>query len=145
MTQTLPSDIIPVNIGYAGRDAVVHVPKNEYFLAQEIFSQEEYALPQMRSHLGPLNVLDIGANVGLYTVYMKLTYPDSIIHCYEPAPAMLALCQTNTGALSGVTLHPHGLFNRDCDAELNIHPLNTGENSVKHSGATPAQSSIAWH
>jgi FkbM family methyltransferase len=75
-------------------------------------------------------VLDVGANIGLFAVYTKLKHPDSILHCYEPAPNTLPLFEANTRAFSGITMHPYGLFNRDQDGTLYLHGANSGQSSI---------------
>jgi len=141
MTPFQPSPIVTLSVLYKGRPVPVQTFRNEVFLVQEIFEQHEYGILAPRGREGPRRVLDVGANVGLFAVYTKLKYPDSIVHCYEPAPGTLPLCEANTAAFAGVTIHPYGLFNRDRTATLHLHGHNTGRNSIHHlpgaSGSTP--------
>jgi FkbM family methyltransferase len=53
----------------------------------EVFGREPYALP---SGAEPQLVLDVGANVGIYTVYALSRYPAARIVCFEPDPANVA-------------------------------------------------------
>lgn len=126
-----PSPIIQVKVECKGISYVVKIPKNEIFRVKEIFQDNEYSIISRRSHSGPMTVVDIGANVGLYAIYAKLIDPNSVIHCFEPSPNSLLLLRTNLGHLPGIYVHPIGLFNRQEEALLNIHRFNTGQNSIK--------------
>ncbi len=48
---------------------------------------DEYRLRQIVGP--PSRIIDIGGNVGFFSVAARLTFPDSVIHCYEPNPALL--------------------------------------------------------
>lgn len=122
--------MITVSVLHKGRPIAIQTFEDEVYLVREIFEGHEYSILPHRSHAGPRRVLDVGANVGLFAVYTKLKYPDSIVHCYEPAPNVLPLCEANTRAFADVTIHPYGLFNRDQAATLHLHATNTGQSTV---------------
>lgn len=136
MTPFQPSPIVTLSVQHKGRSIPIQTFRNEVFLVREIFEQHEYGILSHRSREGPRRVLDVGANVGLFAVYTKLKYPESLVHCYEPAPNALPLCAANTGAFAGVTIHPYGLFNRDQAATLHLHGHNTGQNSIRYHAGT---------
>ncbi|GAA3453659.1 FkbM family methyltransferase [Dactylosporangium matsuzakiense] len=56
-------------------------------------------------------VLDIGANVGLFSLALKRTCPSARIHAFEPAPAALEALRANLAlhGAAGVTVHAVGL------------------------------------
>src|SRR5689334_15143927 len=77
----------------------VKIPKAELFRVKSIFQEGEYKLARFSSHARPKIIIDIGANVGLFALYMKLNEPDAVIHCYEPVPSTVQLLVENTKSL----------------------------------------------
>jgi len=57
-----------------------------------------------------LVVVDIGANVGAFTIWAGLRWPNSIIHAYEPNPGTFRMLQNNVGHLPNVTCHPQAVY-----------------------------------
>lgn len=130
----LPSINMEVEVGFPGISQTVKVPENELFRAQNIFRDNEYSIPGVRRHQGPRQIFDVGANIGLYAVYMKCVDPQSIIHCFEPFEGALTLLKSNVRNFSQIYLHPFGLFNNEQNALMKIHRFNSGENSIKLNG-----------
>lgn len=62
-------------------------------------------------HLGELgnaaNIVDIGANVGFFTLFAASRFPDAHIHSYEPVPANFQQLQANLARNPGLRVHPH--------------------------------------
>jgi FkbM family methyltransferase len=73
----------------SGADAFIH---------SEIFEHQYYRLPLARR---PMTILDLGANIGLSTIYFARQFPDAALACVEPAPDNLRLLRKNL-ALNGV-------------------------------------------
>jgi hypothetical protein len=84
----------------------VKIPKNELFRIKKIFSRHAYAIPKDFLTNRTLIVVDVGANVGLFALYMKLIRPESIIYCFEPVPTTLELLQANIGYMSDFHIYP---------------------------------------
>ncbi|MBT7487286.1 MAG: FkbM family methyltransferase, partial [Rhodospirillales bacterium] len=63
-------------------------------------------------------IVDIGANVGATTVLFANEYTNARIVAFEPAPETFQLLQKNTASISGVEVHPYGLFDTDKEAIL---------------------------
>jgi FkbM family methyltransferase len=110
---------------------MVRIPENEVFRVRSIFEDHDYGIPPQYMPTGPLTVVDIGANVGLFALYMKRARMESEIFCFEPVPATIELFKKNIGNDPGVHLYPYALSNREQTAQLHLHPLNSGENSLK--------------
>ena len=108
----------------------VTIPREELFRVKNIFYDHEYSIKRQFLPSTPITVVDIGANVGLFTLYMHLTQSVDTIHCFEPSPASLELLRHNTAGLNNIHVHPHGLSNRDGNAVLMLHPQNTGQNTI---------------
>jgi len=67
---------------------------------REIFIDEIYRLP---SGLAPLNLVDLGANIGLASVWLGTTYPLAHIVAVEPIEENVALLRRNAEA-NGLSL-----------------------------------------
>jgi FkbM family methyltransferase len=68
----------------------------DVMVLDEIFSQREYELPEpVRTALsevsGPLEVLDLGANIGLFGAWLLGCFPDARIVAFEPDPGNAAV------------------------------------------------------
>lgn len=61
----------------------------------------------------PKTVLDIGGNVGGFTVWAKEQWPEASVYAFEPHPDNAKLFRYNTRALSGVTLAEAALISSD--------------------------------
>lgn len=109
------------------------VPRNELFRVENIFRHHEYAFPLNCCPHRPLRVMDIGANVGLFAIYVELIAPQSVIHCYEPVPASVSLLRNNTVRYPEIHIHPYGLAECNGTATIHLHPYNSGENSIRRS------------
>jgi len=74
------------------------VIRNEYGLRRE--------LPEVHT------ILDIGANIGFFSIAARARYPHATIHAYEPNPRVVNFLRSNTSAL-GIEIHPEALGARD--------------------------------
>lgn len=71
---------------------------DELVMLKEIFVDECYA-----TTIEPVRtILDLGANIGLATVWFHLKYPNAVIHCYEPSTLPRALLQKNLPANASI-------------------------------------------
>lgn len=105
-----------------------------------IFIKRDYDIPSHLLPSMPLTVVDIGANNGLFALFMKSIRADSTIMCFEPVPQTLELLHKNINAHDGIQVYPYALSNRSCTANINLHPANTGENSLKSDVGTAGRS-----
>lgn len=75
---------------------------------------------------------DVGANIGLFSLYAAKTRPDIIIHAFEPDPETyhcLELSKQNN-QLNQLTLHPFGLGLEQASLPLYQHHSNDGGHSL---------------
>jgi FkbM family methyltransferase len=72
-----------------------------------------------------LTVLDIGANVGSFSLWANLRWPGSVIHAYEPHPETHAMLVRNVAGLN-VTCHRVAVFPTD-QPELPFHSRHAGD------------------
>lgn len=62
-------------------------------------------------------ILDIGANVGFFSIAARARYPRATIHAYEPNPRVLPFLQSNTSQLD-IVIHPQAVG--DCEGFVSI-------------------------
>lgn len=80
----------------------------------------EYAVPRA-SGLDPgsvRTVLDIGANIGVSTVYLASLFPNAEVHAFEPEPGNCELLAANAKALPRIKVHPLALGAEDGELTL---------------------------
>ena len=65
---------------------------------------EGYSYPFFQD-IKPSVILDIGANVGVYSLVASLVWPEASIIAYEPEPQNFKLLQQNVGHLPNVACH----------------------------------------
>jgi FkbM family methyltransferase len=87
-----------------------------------------------------MTVVDVGANVGLYTLFMAgLVGPGGRVFAFEPDPDLAALLRDNCAAngASNVEAHPAALGSTAARLTLHRLTLNSGENHLGSQGRTP--------
>jgi FkbM family methyltransferase len=102
------------------------------FLFDEIFIQHCYDAPDVLSG-GPYDaVIDIGANIGLFTIRSKQLWPDARILAVEPHPDNFAnlLEHIRFNNLSGVTAFAEGVADECGCLELSVSPRNIGGHTM---------------
>ena len=127
----IPSPVLMVKVESKLASYTVKVPKNELFRVKAIFQDNEYSILGTISSGDKITCVDIGANIGLYSIYVMMHMPNSTIHCFEPSPASYTLLHENVSIIPSIRLHTYGLFKGNREAMMNIHQMNTGENSIK--------------
>jgi FkbM family methyltransferase len=74
----------------AGREIVLNFPTGEKDLLEyelgQIFFDDCYRLASINPK--PATILDVGANVGLFSLVARHHFPRAVIHCYEPNPEL---------------------------------------------------------
>jgi FkbM family methyltransferase len=85
-------------------------------LFQEIFVNECYTRDGFYRPKSVDSVLDLGANIGTFSLYLQSVARGIRIHCYEPSRetrAQLEKNLTENGLLDFVTVHPFAITNRE--------------------------------
>lgn len=75
-------------------------------------------------------IIDVGANVGAFSLWAAHRWPGSVIHAYEPNPDCLDILARNTKGF-GVAIHPYGLGNPG------ERPLYSGQNNLGEASLYP--------
>tara|TARA_R110000868_G_scaffold97619_16_gene268662 strand:+ start:6890 stop:7648 length:759 start_codon:yes stop_codon:yes gene_type:complete len=91
----------------------------------------------IESDLGNSKVFfDIGANIGLFSLYFKLKYPGLIVHAFEPEGLNYTSLKSsiNSFSMTDFYLNRLGLSDSIGAASLHIDKLNMGGASVSLSG-----------
>lgn len=99
----------------------------------------------IRRHAEPVCLIDIGANVGLFTRQLLSTLRDQItcVHAYEPHPSNFELLSRNLAGIALVNLHPAGLGDRQATSNLYTDPENCGNFSFLRDAMPARHDSIS--
>ncbi|NIM01841.1 MAG: FkbM family methyltransferase [Acidobacteria bacterium] len=73
------------------------VPRAALFTFKELFFTDDYfrGLPQECFADGPLTVIDVGANVGYFSLYVFTRFPDARVIAFEPIDSNFRLLEAN--------------------------------------------------
>lgn len=77
-------------------------------------------------------VLDVGANIGLFSLFIHAEAEDARIYAFEPAPAMFDLLRRNVAAHGiAARLFDVGISDRERVAPFTFYPNSTGMSSFR--------------
>ncbi len=78
---------------------------------------------------------DIGSNIGLFSIYFKLKFPELEVHAFEPEPLNIRCLESSIESfkLSNFKLNKIGLSDEECETKLYVDPVNMGGASVSQS------------
>ena len=92
------------------------------------FIRNDYGL---RQRLGEIRtIIDVGANVGFFSIAARGYYPHAAIHAYEPNTRVLPFLASNTSGLD-IRVHPEAIGS--CDGFVNI--IDTGPSNLARTQA----------
>jgi len=75
-------------------------------------------------------VFDVGANIGLFTVFIASSVPDARVFSFEPAPPLFAILAANAAPYGDrITLFNCGLSRAPGSADLTFYPHSSGMSS----------------
>ncbi len=102
---------------------ICHLNKNETdFLYQEIFQEQTYLKRGITVQPGDC-IFDVGANIGLFTLFMGQRYPDTTIYAFEPLPPIFDVLRTNAQLYDvNVKLFECGLSCEHASATFTYYP-----------------------
>lgn len=110
----------------------VYVRPSDVSEIYEILYREDYWFKEMREANFDV-VLDLGAHIGLFTLWIKSKYPHVTVHCYEPDPETFALLQKNTKTLDNVFLHQEAIGNFTGESTFYVDPKRHALSSLRAS------------
>lgn len=109
-----------------------------YHILLKTGKKSEYFVP---GEIDPGIILDIGANIGITSVYFAQIFPTSKIYSFEPVPDNCLLLEKNTENLSNIVVSQFALGSEDGDLELYYahDPTNHGGFSFYKKGSDASQ------
>jgi FkbM family methyltransferase len=129
-------------VAIRGKTVTLQFPEGEFQEQQReishLYIDDPYGLKVLPSEIH--TVLDIGGNIGFFSMLARHYFPLAIIHCYEPNPALFPILTANTRDL-GIVVHPAGVAATNGTAKMNfngttlvgslsLHPSESGEITV---------------
>ncbi len=105
---------------------VAHRNRNETdYLYREIFERRCYLRHGVRLPAGSV-VLDVGANIGLFTLFALGECPTARVHAFEPIPELCSTLRENAALQGGrVSVHDYGLGARERDEPFTYYERYT--------------------
>ncbi len=119
--------------------AIAHRNKNESeYLYQEIFQQQIYLRHGIR--LPPKAVVfDVGANIGMFSLFIAERCPDAGIYAFEPIPPLCNVCRINSELYApAVKLFPFGVSSSNETTTFTYYPhysVMSGRAAYSNAGA----------
>lgn len=102
--------------------------ETEHFY-DDIFAHRTYTKHGI-SLEGASCIFDVGANIGMFSLYAGQTCPDATIYAFEPAPVLLQALEANARAHSlRVVPFACGLGSTESELEFTYYPRSTGMSS----------------
>lgn len=127
----LPSPAIKVIVDHKHvPPMLIHVPSQEVHRIYNIFERHEYSLPASYKTPPIMTVVDIGANIGCFSLYANMWAKKVFLYCFEPNPQIFGLLQKNTSTLENAYLSQCALSDKKGCIDLYLHPKNTGRTSL---------------
>jgi FkbM family methyltransferase len=92
------------------------------FLHDEIFLAESYLQGGVVLREDAI-VFDVGANIGMFSLFVSARCPSARVFAFEPVPEVFAKLRTNvTTRETPARLYPFGLSDRDGEITFNFYP-----------------------
>lgn len=99
-----------ISVGALDLSTIDENDADTQYIHNEIFGAEIYHFPQMHLPERP-TIIDVGANIGLYTIWAQRRYRPRAVYCYEASPRTFACLGDNIRRL----IRPD---------ETEVHPLS---------------------
>ncbi|MFG1677076.1 amino acid adenylation domain-containing protein [Micromonospora sp. NPDC049282] len=97
-------------------------PHETRYLYDEIFGQRVYLRDGIVLRPGA-TVLDVGANIGMFSLFVHQLCPDATIHAFEPVPAVVEALRRNVAEFGvPATVHAHGLAREPGEVSFTYYP-----------------------
>lgn len=105
----------------------VRFPISEADVVEKVLLRQIYMIPEM---VRPRCVVDVGAHVGLFSLYAKMLEPNCTVHSFEPVPATHELLLKNTEGVFGVIAYRAALSNYNGESEIGCHLIKSQMDSL---------------
>jgi FkbM family methyltransferase len=90
------------------------------------FSPTSFLMVSQLSKQGisPRTVIDVGANVGQFSIASAKLFPGVQVHSFEPQPESVKSLRKNVARLSNIKVYPIGLGDREGDVSFHVNTHN---------------------
>ncbi|MDG4757303.1 non-ribosomal peptide synthetase [Micromonospora sp. WMMD710] len=97
-------------------------PHETRYLYDEIFVQQVYLRDGIVLRPGA-TVLDVGANIGMFSLFVHTVCPDATIHAFEPVPSVAEVLRRNVAEFGvPATVHAVGLSRTAGEVSFTYYP-----------------------
>ena len=105
---------------------VIHLNRGETnFLYKEIFAEQSYLKHGIKLKTGAC-VFDVGANIGLFSLFVSGTCPNARLYCFEPLPPAFQVLEANAALYAPeAKLYECGLSNHSGQQSFTYYPAAT--------------------
>ncbi|SOD60092.1 methyltransferase, FkbM family [Streptomyces zhaozhouensis] len=112
------------------------------YLYEEIFVRQSY-LPGLTDLPEGAVVFDVGANIGMYSLFVSALHPSASLYSFEPVPPVCEVLRRNLARHSpGATVFDHGLSDGDRREEFVFYPGYTVMSAQRDLADTSAEKSF---
>jgi len=103
--------------------SVYHINKHETdFLYKEIFVERAYLKHGITLKANAC-VFDVGANIGMFTLFVKQECADARVHAFEPIPELNEIIKLNVDRHGqSVTVYQNGISDHEGEAAFTYYP-----------------------
>ena len=107
-----------LSIRYQNRTEALYVYK-------EVFEDQVYLKHGIKIEDGDC-IFDVGANIGLFTLFVQSARKGCQVHAFEPSPELCEILRANVAAFGpNVTIHECGLSDVEKEAVFTFYPKYT--------------------
>jgi phthiocerol/phenolphthiocerol synthesis type-I polyketide synthase E len=108
-------------------------PAEVDFIYRESFEDHIYFINGIRLHGHP-TVFDVGANIGLFSLYLQTRHPEAAVFSFEPSVQLFELLRANTArcSLRAPRIFNIGLSHRNGAAEYMFYPHSPGSSGYHY-------------
>jgi amino acid adenylation domain-containing protein/FkbM family methyltransferase len=105
---------------------VMHLNRGETkFLYNEIFAERSYLKHGIKLKAGAC-VFDVGANIGLFSLFVSEVCPQARLYCFEPMPPVFQVLEANAALYApDAKLYECGLSSRSRQERFTYYPEST--------------------
>jgi len=105
-----------------GLEIFHHSAAETKYVYQEIFEDRVYFRHGINL-AGGESVFDIGANIGLFTLFLKENFAGVKVHAFEPSPTIFRVLKANVAKYGdSVAIYPCGMADRTGEARFTFYP-----------------------
>src|SRR6185437_14436606 len=125
---------MPARFRVANRSVALQFPEDDGVAADFIACvlRNDYGLGHGLSRIS--TIVDVGANLGFFSLAARARYPKAAIHAYEPNPRIQPLLRSNTAGME-VVIHPEAVGRTDGIGRLiDDGPSNQARIEVRENG-----------